>query len=89
MSSTSIVLITDDRVIALPPEIQATLQPGDEYLVWQTEDTLLLKKVQKPMTIADIRAKVNALGSDPEQPTLDELSQIIHEVRQQGLAKDE
>jgi hypothetical protein len=60
------------------------LQPGDEYLVWQTEDTILLKKVQKPLSIADIQAKVKALGSDPDEPTLEELSQIIQEVRQQG-----
>jgi hypothetical protein len=84
MNPASIISITDDRAIALPPEIQATLQPGDEYLVWQTDDTILLKKVQKPITIADIRAKVNASGNDPEEPTLEELSQIIHEVRQQG-----
>jgi hypothetical protein len=83
-TSTSIVFVTSDRAIALPPEIQATLQPGDEYLVWQTDDTILLKKVQKPMAIADIRSKVNALGRDSEEPTLEELSQIVHEVRQQS-----
>jgi hypothetical protein len=84
MTSTSVITVTSDRTIALPSEIQATLQPGDEYLVWQTDDTILLKKVQKPITIADIRAKVTALGSDPEEPTLEELSQIVREVRQQG-----
>jgi hypothetical protein len=92
MTLTPVVFVTDDRAIALPREIQATLQPGDEYLVWQTDDTILLKKVQKPMAfgsavslrIADIRAKVKALGNDPEEPTLEELSQIAHEVRQQG-----
>jgi hypothetical protein len=84
MTSTSIVFINSNRAIELPAEIQATLQPGDEYLVWQTEDTILLKKVQKPNTIADIRAKVKALGKDPDEPTLEELSQIVHEVRQQS-----
>jgi len=83
MPLTPVVFVTSDRAIALPPEIQATLQPGDEYLVWQTDDTILLKKVQKPMAIADIRAKGNAFGNDPEEPTLEELSQIIHDVRQQ------
>ncbi|MBW4517693.1 MAG: hypothetical protein KME11_21015 [Timaviella obliquedivisa GSE-PSE-MK23-08B] len=84
MASTPVVFVTSDRAIALPPEIQATLQPGDEYLVWQTDDTILLKKVQKPMAIADIRAKVKALGTDPEEPTLEELSQIVHDVHQQS-----
>jgi hypothetical protein len=84
MATTPIIAVTNDRAIKLPPEIQANLQPGDEYLVWQTEDTILLKKVQKPLSIADIQAKVKALGSDPDEPTLEELSQIIQEVRQQG-----
>jgi hypothetical protein len=83
MTSTSVVFVDSDRAIELPAEIQATLQPGNEYLVWQTEDTILLKKVQKPNAIVDIRAKVKALGQDPEEPTLEELSQIVHEVRQQ------
>lgn len=82
MTTTSIGSITPDREITLPPEIQATLQPGDEYLIWQTEDTILLKKVQRPTTIADIRAKVSALGVDPEAPSLEALSQIVREVRQ-------
>jgi hypothetical protein len=84
MASTPIGSVTPDRDILLPPEVQATLQPGDEYLVWQTEDTILLKKVQRPTTIADIRAKVLAIGPDPEEPSLAELSQLVREVRQQG-----
>jgi hypothetical protein len=84
MTPTSIVCVSSDGAITLPPDIQATLQPGDEYLVWQSDDTILLKKVQKPMAIADIRAKVMALGNDPDEPSLDELSQIVRDVRQLG-----
>jgi hypothetical protein len=84
MRPTTLVSVTADRQLELPPEIQATLHPGDEYLIWQTTDTIVFKKVQKPETLADIRAKVNALGSDPEAPTLEELSQIVREVRQQA-----
>jgi hypothetical protein len=53
-----------------------------------TDDASLLKKVEKPMAIADIRAKVQALGSDPNEPMLEELSQIVDEVRQQGSQKN-
>lgn len=84
MPQTTVVSVTPNRQLELPPEIQATLQPGDEYLMWQTEDTILLKKVQRPTTLADIRAQVRALGADPEEPTLAELSQIVREVRQQA-----
>ena len=54
MTVTSVVFVTADRAIALPPEIQATLQPGDKYLVWQTDDTILLKKVQKPIAFKGV-----------------------------------
>ncbi len=84
MRPTTLVSVTSDRQLELPPAIQSTLQPGDEYLIWQTEDTILFKRIQKPTTIADIRAKVSSLGPDPEEPTLAELSQIVRDVRTQG-----
>jgi hypothetical protein len=77
-----IVSVTSDRQLEIPPEIQAMLQPGDEYLIWQTEDTILFEKVKKTVSLADIRARVNALGPDPAAPSADELSQIVREVRQ-------
>ena len=82
MATIPIIAVSTDRAIELPPEIQANLQPGDQYLVWQTEDTILLKKVQKPHLIANIHAKVKALGDDLDEPTLEELSQLVREVRQ-------
>jgi hypothetical protein len=84
MRPATVISVTADRQLELPPEIQSQLQPGDEYLIWQTEDTILFKKVQKPTTLADIRAKVNGLGADPDEPTLEALSAIVREVRQQG-----
>lgn len=84
MRPTTLVSVTSDRQLELPPAIQSTLQPGDEYLIWQTEDTILFKRIQKPTTLADIRAKVSALGPDPEEPTLEELSQLVRDVRTQG-----
>jgi hypothetical protein len=63
MTLTPVVVVTSDRAIALPPEIQATLQPGDEYLVWQTDDTILLKKVRKPMAIGSAVSRANLCAS--------------------------
>ena len=34
MRSTTLVSVTSDRQLELPPAIQSTLQPGDEYLIW-------------------------------------------------------
>jgi hypothetical protein len=84
MRATTLISVTPDRQLELPPEIQATLEPGDEYLIWQTEDTILFKKIQRPTSLADIRSRVNVFGTDLDAPTIEELSQIVREVRQQG-----
>lgn len=39
----------------------------------------------KPLfSLSAIRGKVKQLGDDPEAPTLEEVSQIVREVRRQG-----
>jgi putative addiction module component (TIGR02574 family) len=39
---------------------------------------------QQPLALSAIRHRVNQLGHDPEEPTLEELSQIVREVRQEA-----
>jgi hypothetical protein len=40
--------------------------------------------VQPLFSLSTIRRKVEQLGDDPEAPTLEEVSQIVREVRRQG-----
>jgi hypothetical protein len=75
------VSVTSDRQIELPSEIQAILQTGDEYVIFQTEDTLTVKKVNRLITFAEMTARINDLGVDPEEPTLQEISLMVREVR--------
>lgn len=82
MQTTQCTAVTPEGRLELPPEIQATLTPGDEYLIWQTEDSILFKKVKKPLSLADIRNRVNKIGLDPAEPTLEDLSQMVREVRE-------
>jgi hypothetical protein len=50
MGSATIISVTPDRQFKLPPEIQAQLTPGDEYLIWQTEIPLSLDAFINPST---------------------------------------
>ena len=43
----------------------------------------MFKKIREPMTLKELRRRVNELGPDPEQPTLEEISQIVKEVRRE------
>ncbi|WP_017302192.1 hypothetical protein [Nodosilinea nodulosa] len=81
MAQTKVVSITRDRQFAFPPEILATLNPGDEYLVWQTEDTILLKKIAQPISLDTLLERVEALGPDPDQPSEAEICQIVKDIR--------
>ncbi|MBD1852310.1 hypothetical protein [Leptolyngbya sp. FACHB-711] len=88
MSKTIIISVTADQKLELPSEIQATLKPGDEYAVWQTEDTILIKKIQKPQGFSDLWQRIDDLGHDTEQPAVEEIAEIVKEVRR-TMAEDE
>jgi hypothetical protein len=81
MTETRVVSINQDRQFALPPEILETLTPGDEYLVWQTGDTILLKKVSQPISFDTLFERIEALGPDPDQPSEAEICQIVKQIR--------
>jgi bifunctional DNA-binding transcriptional regulator/antitoxin component of YhaV-PrlF toxin-antitoxin module len=87
MRTAIIVSVTEDRQLELPPELQAKLNPGDEYMIWETEDSILFKKIQKPLQFSELRRRVEALGPDPEQPTLEEISEMVREVRRQNASE--
>ncbi len=46
MTLKTIIKITTDGKLELPPEIRSRLQSGDEFFLWEEKDTIILKKVQ-------------------------------------------
>lgn len=81
MAKTNVVSINQERQFAFPPEILATLGPGDEYLLWQTDDTLVLKKITQPISFDTLFERIEALGPDPDQPTEAEICEIVKTLR--------
>ncbi|MBN3951505.1 MAG: hypothetical protein HWQ38_35560 [Nostoc sp. NMS7] len=67
--------------LELPDEIKAQLRPGDEYEVSLIEDSIVLKKIQKDLDIKEWFRIIEELSPDPNQPTLEEISKIVKEVR--------
>ncbi|NMG09563.1 hypothetical protein [Brasilonema sp. UFV-L1] len=78
-----IVKVTDDGKLEIPSELLEKLKPLTEYEVSVTEDEIVFKKIRKPLTLKELRRRVQEAGSDPNQPTLKEISQIVKEVRQE------
>jgi copper chaperone CopZ len=83
MNTVIIAKVTTDGKLEIPPEVLAQLQPSTEYEVSVTEDEIVFKKTDKRLTLEKIRERVLAAGSDSNQPTLEEISQIVKEVRQE------
>ncbi|MBD6615725.1 hypothetical protein FNW02_07735 [Komarekiella sp. 'clone 1'] len=75
--------VTADGKLEIPPEVLAQLQPFTEYEISVTEDEIVFTKTYKRLTLQELRERVKEAGSDPNQPTLEEISQIVKEVRQE------
>jgi hypothetical protein len=73
-----VVVLGEDNTITLPDEIARQFQPTDRFALLQQGDTLILKRVS-PAPVSDIVA-----ATPDEAPLgLEEISDIIHELRSQ------
>jgi hypothetical protein len=81
MTTDTIVKITADKNIELPPEIQDQLTPGQQYKIYLSEDKIILEKVEKTLTWAELSQRIESQGEDPNQPSLEEIGQMVKEVR--------
>jgi len=71
--------LTEERTLKLPPEIAERFRPADRFVVWAEGEMLCLKRItRRPVT--DIVEQ----APEGEPMSLDEISELVHEVRQQG-----
>ncbi|MEB3288495.1 MAG: hypothetical protein VKI82_01190 [Leptolyngbya sp.] len=83
MRLATVVSVTNDRQLELPPELQEQLTPGDEYIIAVSDNLITFQKIQKPLRFDQLQKHIEALGPDPEEMSLEEISQIVKEVRHQ------
>ncbi|NEO52173.1 MAG: AbrB/MazE/SpoVT family DNA-binding domain-containing protein [Okeania sp. SIO3B5] len=57
MTSKTVIQVTANGQLELPSEIRSQLQSGDEFLLWQEEDTIILKRVEKSTVEEMVKAK--------------------------------
>lgn len=76
-----VVSVSADRKLELPAELQAQLEPFARYEVFISNNEIVLKKMPKSIAWAALSAKIEAEGDDPEQPSLEEISEIVKETR--------
>ena len=73
--------LTAQQTLKLPAEIAARFKPADRFVVWAEGDTLHLKRVTLPL-VTDIVAQ----APEGEPMLLDEINEIVHQVRRQRRA---
>jgi len=64
--------------LKLPAEVAARFHPSDRFVVWVEGDILHLKRLTPP-PVMDIVAQ----APEEEPMPLEEINQIVHEVRRQ------
>ena len=62
----------------LPTEIAERFRPADRFVVWTEGDTLHLKRITVPSV-----TKIVEQAPQDTALSLDEINDIVHEVRQQ------
>ena len=89
MNTGNIAKVTTEGKLEIPPEILAKLKPFTEYEVSVTDDEIVFKKIPKPQVDLDeFLQRLDELEPDPNQPTLQEISEIVKEVRQELWSKE-
>lgn len=88
MDTDFVVKVTPEGQLEVPSEIQAKLRPGDEYIVSVTKDSIVFKKIQQSLDLNEWFRRIEELGPDPNQPTLQEISEMVKEVRRERRSKE-
>lgn len=76
-----IAVLTPEGTVKLPQKIRRNLSPSDRFVVWMEGDTLHLKKMEP--------SPLDRVAQMPvDKPlSLDEINEIVHEVRRQRHQK--
>lgn len=88
MSSKLIAKVTQEGKLEIPPEILQQLEPLTEYEISVTEKSIILeKKSHLNVDLDQFLQELDQLEPDPDQPSLEEISEIVREVRRELRGK--
>lgn len=83
----SIAKVTSEGKLEIPPEILQQLQPLTEYEILVTENEIKLTKTKKKLSLDELFQRIDETDPDPDEPSLEEISEIVKEVRQELWGK--
>ncbi|MEY3867030.1 MAG: hypothetical protein RLZZ338_921 [Cyanobacteriota bacterium] len=83
MTIKSTAKVTSEGKLEIPPEILQQLQPLTEYEILVTENEIKLTKTKKRLSLDELFQRIDETEPDPDEPSLEEISEIVKEVRQE------
>lgn len=75
------VAVSRDGKLEIPAEIESQLKSGDKYTVTVTEDSMVFQKVKIDFDWEELRRRRESLPPDPNPMTIEEICEIVREVR--------
>ncbi|MBW4644504.1 MAG: hypothetical protein KME23_16205 [Goleter apudmare HA4340-LM2] len=87
MNTNIVARVTAEGKLEIPLEELVKLQPCTEYEVSVTKNEIVFKKISKQLTWSELSEKIAALGVDEEQPTLEEISEMVKEMLRERSSK--
>jgi len=87
MDTNIIARVSSQGILEIPDEVLVKLQPLTEYEVLIKEDEIVFKKIPKQLAWAELSAKISGLGEDAKQPSLQEISEIVREIKRERYHK--
>jgi len=73
--------LTSQDTLKLPADIAARFRPDDRFVIWVEGDTLYLKRIN-PVSVTEVVAEA-PVG---EPLSMEEINEIVHQVRQRRRA---
>jgi hypothetical protein len=77
-----VVNVSEDRTLTLPKSCASFLKKGKDFLLFQSEDEIVLKRINGP----DIKSRALSPSSRPPL-TMEEICEMVHDVRRKTLKK--
>ncbi|MEG4285745.1 hypothetical protein QUB68_21685 [Microcoleus sp. A006_D1] len=83
------VSVSPDGKLEIPAEIESQLKPGDKYTVTVTADSIVFQKMKAAFDWEEWRRRRDSLPPDPNPMSIEEICEIVREVRREKKSERE
>jgi len=83
------VAVSPDGKLEIPAEVESQLKSGDKYTVTVTEDSIVFQKMKAGFDWEEFRRRRDSLPPDPNPMTIEEICEIVWEVRHEKKSERE